>query len=194
MPIPCARCSTPLPKWELVAGDRAVCTNCLAGNTVRVFPALLARRATAEAVAATEGEAACFDHPGKKAVASCQQCGRFVCQLCAIDFDGVVRCPSCMAGGPVARQVDQNVTTRTLYDSIALTLPLASLIFYPLNIVAAPAALTIAVVKWRQPLSLVRRSRWRLVLAILISLAEIVGWTALFALLIRNITQLPAHR
>src|SRR5215469_16669861 len=116
MPIPCARCSTPLPNWELATGDRAVCTNCLAPNTVRVFPALFARGSAAMADPALEGDAACFDHPGKKAVASCQQCGRFVCQLCSVDFNGVVRCPSCMAGGPVTKAADPNVTSRTLFD------------------------------------------------------------------------------
>jgi hypothetical protein len=99
-----------------------------------------------------------------------------------------------MAGGPVTKAADPNVTSRTLFDSIALTLPLASLILYPLNIVAAPTALTIAILKWRQPLSPVRRNRWRLVLAILISLAEIIGWTAIFALLIRGIVNLRGTR
>ena len=187
MPIPCARCSTPLPKWELASGDRAVCTFCSAPNTVRVFPALFVRRAAVEAAPAFEGEAACFDHPAKKAVASCQQCGRFVCQLCAVEFGGGVGCPYCMAGPLIAQPADPNVTSLTLWDSIALTLPLASLIFYPLNLLAAPSAVTIAIWKWRQPLSLVRRNRWRFVAAIVIALAELIGWTAIVALLIRGI-------
>lgn len=186
MPIPCARCSTPLPNWELAAGDRATCTSCLSANTVRVFPALFVRRAAAQADAASEGEATCFDHPGKKAVASCQQCGRFVCQLCAIDFGGAVRCPSCMANAPVPLQAGGDVSRRILYDSIALTLPLSSLIIYPLNIFAAPAALVLSIWKWRQPLSLVRHSRWRFVLAILISLAEVIGWITILAIFIRG--------
>jgi hypothetical protein len=183
-----------LPKWELAAGDRAVCTTCFAPNTVRVFPALFVRRAAVEAAAAFEGEAACFDHPAKKAVASCHQCGRFVCQLCAIEFAGSVRCPSCAASGPVAQRTEPNVTSLTMWDSIALTLPLASLIFYPLNIFAAPSALTLAVWKWRRPISLVRRNRWRFVLAIVIAIAELIGWTALFVLLIRGIVNLRGAR
>ncbi len=65
----------------------------------------------------------------------------------------------------------------TLYDSIALTLPLATLIIYPFTIPAAPASLVISLLKWRKPISPVRRNRWRFVAAILISLIEIALWT-----------------
>src|SRR5579863_3860615 len=127
MSLPCARCQTPLPKWELASGDTAVCTNCGSANTVRVFPALLAAGKPALPDAADEGEAACFDHPGKRAVASCRQCGRFVCQLCAIRFGEETLCPSCVAAGSGPAKAANTDPARTLYDSVALILPLASL-------------------------------------------------------------------
>jgi len=176
MPLPCARCETPLPKWELASGDSAICTNCGSQNTVRVFPALLAAENAARPEAAEEGEAACFDHPGKRAVASCQQCGRFVCQLCAIQFGEETWCPGCVAAGSGQAKAAKTDTSRTLYDSMALTLPLASLVFWPMTVLTGPASVVLAVMKWRQPLSLVRRSRWRFVGAILIGLAELGAW------------------
>src|SRR4051812_20895952 len=97
MPVPCARCTMPLPKWELLSGDTAECSACGSRNTVRLFPAALEDKAPAQAEAALEGDAACFDHPGKKAVAACRQCGRFVCQLCSVEFGDGVWCPSCVA-------------------------------------------------------------------------------------------------
>lgn len=167
----------PLPKWELAGGGEAVCTLCGSRNMVRVFPAAFQdRHAPALPEGAAEGEAACFDHPNKKAVAACQQCGRFVCQLCAVEFGSETWCPSCVAAGAGKARSASGEAPRTLYDSLVLTLPLASLLLWPLTMVAGPAAVALAVMKWRQPLSLVRRRRWRFVAGGLIGLAETVLW------------------
>lgn len=143
---------------------------------MRVFPALLAAETAAHPETAAEGEAACFDHPGKRAVASCRQCGRFVCQLCAIQSGAETWCPSCVAAGSGPAQAANTETSRMLYDSVALIVPLASFVFWPLTILTGPATVVFSLMKWRQPLSLVRRFRWRFVLAMLIGLAELGAW------------------
>src|ERR1700694_626841 len=174
MPVPCARCDMPLPKWELATGGAAVCTMCGSHNRVQIFPAALSSNAEAvRTEAALEGEATCFDHPSKRAVAACNQCGRFVCQLCSVEFGKEVWCPSCVAAGAGKARPAKAETSRTLYDSIALITPLAAVLLYPFMIVAAPASLVLTVMKWKQPISLVRRNRWRFVAAILISVAEL---------------------
>ena len=176
MPVPCARCQTPLSKWEY-SGDRvAQCLACGAGNTVRAFPALLAEAAPARPETALEGEAACFDHPGKRATAACSQCGRYLCGLCTVEFGTEVWCPSCVTARAGSAQAANLETSRTLFDSVTLILPLASLAVWPVTFLAAPAALAIGIAKWNHPLSLVRRNRWRIVLGLLLALAEIVGW------------------
>jgi hypothetical protein len=186
MSVPCNRCGLPLPKWELARQDRAQCPECGAYSIVRVYPALFYSQAgpvTAEAAA--QGEAACFDHPGKRAVAACGHCGRFVCPLCAVDFKGGVWCPSCFAAGDFSAKVVRSANigpaaelnnSRTLYDSLALTVALAPLVLWPFTAFSAPIALFLAVRYWSRPLSLVRRWRWRSALAILIALSEITGW------------------
>jgi hypothetical protein len=176
----------PLPRWALDAavksGAATACPDCGSENTVRAFPAMFADRAAVTPEAALTGEAACFDHPGKRAVAACRQCGRFVCNLCSVEMAGGVYCPSCVAAGAGQARAANADSYRTLYDSIALTLPLASLILmWPATLAAAPASLVISIAKWKQPLSLVRRSRWRFVVAILISLAEILAWIGIVA-------------
>jgi hypothetical protein len=177
MPLPCARCDSPLPLWELASADAAACTSCGSRNTVRVFPALFAApSAPAVPESALDGEAACFDHPSKRAVAACHLCGRFVCQLCSVEFGDQVWCPGCVAGGRGQGKSLYLEPSRTLYDSIAVTAPLASLIFWPLTIVTGPGTVVFSAMTWKRPLSLVRRRRWRFVLAILIGLAETVGW------------------
>lgn len=178
----------PLPRWGLDTGAEATCLSCGAENTVRAFPAMFMQRAAVAPEAALTGEAACFDHPGKRAVAACQQCGRFVCQLCSVEMGGVVYCPSCVAAGAGQARAANADAPRTLYDSIALTLPLAALIvMWPLTIAAAPAALVLSIAKWKQPLSLVRASRWRFVAAIVISLAELLGWIGLVAAIVMGV-------
>jgi hypothetical protein len=151
---------------------------------VRAFPAMFAERVAAAPEAALTGEAACFDHPGKRAVAACQQCGRFVCQLCSVEVNGTVCCPSCVAAGAGQAQAAKADAQRILYDSIALTLPLISLLMWPVTLATAPAAVVIAISKWKQPLSLVRRNRWRFVAAILVSLGMLAGWCLVIAAIV----------
>ena len=177
MPVPCARCDSPLPLWELASADTAACTTCGSRNSVRVFPALFAAPSgPALAETALDGEAACFDHPSKRAVAACQQCGRFVCLLCSVEFGGQVWCPACVAGGKGQSKAVSLEPTRILYDSIALTVPLASLIFWPLTIITGPGTVVFSAMTWRRPLSLVRKYRWRFVVASLIGLAQTAAW------------------
>src|SRR5262249_40205489 len=85
-------------------------------------------------------------------------------------------CPSCIAAGAGAARDAKLETSRPLYDSLVLTLPLVSLIVWPFTLIAAPAALALGLLKWNQPISLVRRNRWRQVAGMLIALAEIAAW------------------
>ena len=177
MPVPCARCDSPLPLWETSTGREAVCTSCGSSNTVRVFPTLFtAPSVPAAAESALDGEAACFDHPSNRAVAACQQCGRFVCQLCSVELGDQVWCPSCVAGGQGRSQAVYLDPSRMLFDSMALAFPLASILFWPVTIITGPGTIVFSAMTWKRPLSLVRKSRWRFVAAILIGLAETVGW------------------
>jgi len=174
----------PLPGWELAAGNEATCTSCDSRNQVRIFPAALRAANPVQTETALEGEAACFDHPGKRAVAACRHCGRFVCALCSVEFGEEIWCPSCVAGR-AGRAQDANLETgRVLYDSVALMTPLLSLILWPFTVVTGPGAVVFSILKWKAPLSLVRRNRWRLVLAILVGLAEAAGWLAGIAYLV----------
>jgi hypothetical protein len=149
----------PLMKWG------SDCSSCGSHNHVHLFPAALLQGVAPRAEAALEGEAACFDHPGKVAVAACERCGRFVCQLCSIEMGAGVWCPSC-----VATPFQNN--SRTLYDTCALAIPFGLLIVWPLTVLSAPAVVALALMKWTQPLSLVRRNRWRFVAGLAVALAQ----------------------
>jgi hypothetical protein len=166
----------PLPPQSTEV-DPPVCTLCGTENTVRAFPALQAAAADASRPqAALDGEAACFDHPGKRAVASCRQCGRFVCGLCAVDFGEEVWCPTCVASRSGQAKAVNLEPSRPLYDSMVFSLPIVSLLVWPLTALTAPATLVLGVARWNRPLSLVRRNRWRMVVGMLIALGEICAW------------------
>ncbi len=163
----------------------ADCTLCGAVNQVWLFHAALTSAPLVHPEIALEGEATCYEHSDKRAIGACQRCGRFVCQFCSVEFGTEVLCPSCVmqssvmkggvAGGSVAAA--KLNPSRTMFDSVALILPLATLITWPFTIITAPASLVLSLVKWKQPISPVRPNRWRFVLAIIISLIMIGLWT-----------------
>jgi hypothetical protein len=47
---------------------------------------------------------------------------------------------------------------------------------WPFTILAGPAAVLLSIWKWKQPLSLVRRTHWRMVLGMILGLAETGAW------------------
>jgi hypothetical protein len=59
-----------------------------------------------------------------------------------------------------------------LYDTWALFIPFALLVIWPLTILSAPAVVALAIMKWKQPISLVRRNRWRFGVGLAVALVE----------------------
>jgi hypothetical protein len=50
------------------------------------------------------------------------------------------------------------------------------LIFFWFTIITAPVAIYLAIRHWNAPTSVTRSSKWRLVLALIIAIAQVVGW------------------
>jgi hypothetical protein len=185
--VPCNSCGMPLPEWDLAAGEASTCPDCGTRHQVKIFPAALRVASSTNPESAAEGDAACFDHPASRAVASCAQCGRFVCQLCAVELMGSHYCPSCMATG-LSKVAGHDVrSSRVAYDSIALTVALAPLLFFPITLLTGPVAIFLSLRYWKQPLALMHANRWRFLAAILIGLIEVggLGWLILYAVLRR---------
>ena len=154
---------------------------------MQVFPALFrpAGAVTSGERLTDQGEASCFYHPSKKAATLCGACGRFLCTLCDTELAGRRLCPTCIEQGRVKEEIEQLVSHRTLYDSLALSLSILPMLFFPLTVITAPIAIFVALKYWKKPGSILPRTRFRFVLAILIALAQLGGWTALFCFSIR---------
>ncbi len=192
MAIRCTGCGFPLSNDVLEAGNAAhqfrPCRFCGSETMALVFNAMFVPPSvpTAAEMAAGVGDATCFYHSSKRAVAPCSQCGRFLCALCSVELSGAVWCPECLEAGRTRKRVVNLENQRTLYDSIALALATwpALFFFYP-SLVTAPAALFISIFYWKRPTSIVRRHpRVRLVIALILSLIQVAAWITLVIFMI----------
>ena len=185
-PIACPKCRAVLgaeffnqPAWQ-------PCPSCATELRVEIFPALFREETITPAERIlTDGEAGCFYHPEKKAAVVCEACGRFLCALCDLDFNGQHLCPSCLEAGRQKGKIEKLQTTRTRHDRIALVLALLPVLIFYFTIFTAPAALFYALWHWKSPGSIApNHRRLNLIAAIIIASLEIAGWIAFFTWLV----------
>ncbi len=145
---------------------------------VDLFPALF--REPAPGISGqnvlVENEASCFYHPGKRAVIPCTTCGRFLCALCDVDFNGRHLCPVCLETGRRKRSLKDLENHRTLYDTIALYLATVPMLFFWPVIFTAPMVVFLTIRHWNAPNSIIPRTKIRFVVAFIFAVLQIVGW------------------
>ncbi|PWU08375.1 MAG: hypothetical protein C5B50_29735 [Verrucomicrobia bacterium] len=176
--LSCSQCKTPFPEELFGQAEPTPCPTCGTYWQIEVFPAFFRRITPGKdgELLLTDGEASCFYHPNKKAAIPCQNCGRFLCALCDCDLHGKHICPACLEAGKTKGKIQNLENRRTLYDSIALSLAVLPLLIFYFTAITAPIALYVAIRYWNRPLSLIRRTKWRYVLAIVIAGLQIIGW------------------
>ena len=185
--LSCTACRASL-SLEAPAGPGSVrCPRCRAALEISVFPALyrpLAAGRPGEALH-TDQESACFYHPNKRATVPCESCGRFLCALCDLDFNGTHYCAPCLEAARGRGTFPRLENQRTCHDRIAMAVALYPLLllFYP-TLVTAPVAVFLSARALRTPGSLVHGARIRCVLAMLFASAEIVVWVLIFNLIV----------
>ena len=178
--ITCTKCNFPLETEFLNSPGMIHCPSCDALLRVEVFPALFREfpsGAQAESLV-LDDEATCFYHPKKKAVVPCSVCGRFLCALCDVEFDGRHLCLSCLESGKKKHKIKDLENHRTLYDTIVLLLAVVPVLFVWPTILTAPMALFLAVRYWKAPSSIIQRTKIRLIIAIIFAVLQIFGWSA----------------
>lgn len=167
--------------------ELAKCPSCNVTIYVAVFPQMFRppERGRSGETLLTDGEASCYYHSHKKAVVACSNCGRFLCALCDIDFNGRHLCSLCLEAANRKKNIKNLENRRVLYDDLALSLAIVPLIIFYLTLITAPIVLYIAIRYWKAPTSIMPRSKFRFVLAILIALLQIAGWIAVVFFLFR---------
>ena len=186
--ILCTGCKTPIDPALLIGAGKTLCSRC--GNQFdgMVFPAFFRERPSGALpqVIGEAGESSCFYHPQHKAVLPCDGCGRFLCSLCEVELHGQHLCPPCIEAGQRKGQLVQIENRRTLYDSIALTSAVLPMIVFFLTILTAPVVIYLVVKHWNSPLGLVRRSRIRFVLALILAICQLLAWAGFGLALLAN--------
>lgn len=174
--LPCPKCAFPMQDESFPLGGWAQCPACSAELSATIFPALAKPPTgvtTASGERADEGEAVCFFHPEKRAAATCDRCGRFLCALCDVPFGGRHLCPSCLD----SRKLPELQNRRLIWSRLAFFVgiwPILLLCCYYLWIFTGPAAVIIALIGWNKPPSLVHgRMRGRLIVGLLAGLLQI---------------------
>lgn len=153
------------------------------GHDILLFPAMVRAEESLNATAVLmDGQSSCFFHPEIPANAVCEVSGRFICHLCKTEWNGQTVSLTALQQMRDKGSL-QLENKRIIWDDIACGLSLLPLLMWPLTIITAPVAFSIAVTKWSKgPTSILRRSRWRYSLAIIFSLLQIIGWIALLFL------------
>lgn len=146
---------------------------------MEVFPARFRKSgpgATAES-RVVGNEAACFFHSGKKAARVCDNCGRFLCELCEVAFNDRRLCPVCLEAGKKKGKIKNLENHRILFDSMALYLAVAPILLIWVTVLTAPAAIFLAIRYWKAPGSVIPRTQLRRILALLIAAIQVGTWT-----------------
>jgi hypothetical protein len=179
--IACPNCRAIMPAQMVNTGLLLRCPACLAQVRADVFNAFhrpVVEGASGENIR-VPGQAECFYHPGKKAVVPCDGCGRLLCALCEVAFDGRSLCVNCLQSGKSKGRIENLENSRFLYDSLALYLAFWPMFAVILTIFTAPAAIYVVLRYWNAPRSLVPRTRLRFILALLLAAAQVAGWAVL---------------
>jgi hypothetical protein len=184
--ILCSACLRPLPAelWTGVEGRR--CPSCDAPVLVKVFPAFAQTKiGSLPQPLAADLEASCFYHARSRAQAVCDECGRFLCSLCALEVPGRTLCPICFEANLRGRKIQDLESSRTMHDSIALALAIfPAFLFWPI-LVTAPFTLFWIFRHWNSPRSILPRTRVRFYFAGMIALSQIGLIVVLIAAILR---------
>ncbi len=185
----CSACGTSIPIAAVLERRLVPCPSCRSPVTAEVFPAFLRPldQGFSGEVLLTADEAGCFYHPQKRAVRPCGGCGRFLCALCDLEVGNEHLCPACLEAGVRAGSMQHLESQRTRYDRIALAVAVIPMFTFYFTLVTAPIAIFLAFYHWRKPGSLVTPSRWRLVVAVILGAAQVIGWVVLIAFLVNRL-------
>ncbi|HEY3741990.1 MAG TPA: RDD family protein [Bryobacteraceae bacterium] len=185
--IQCATCHTAIPAQDWNAFAPILCPGCSTPVQALVFPAYSRSLGdSTPGVKTVEGEAGCYYHDGNRATASCEECGRFLCPVCDLDTGSRRLCPNCLNQHLASGRPTEFVQRSTLYDSIALTLALVPNLFLLtiyLTFFTAPIAIGFTIWSWKKQGSITPRTKWRYVVALLVSSVNLLFILLIMALL-----------
>ncbi|MDB5050788.1 MAG: hypothetical protein JWO30_3859 [Fibrobacteres bacterium] len=188
--VRCTRCENVFPLEAETAWTVRTCPGCHERLQVCAFPALRRplRSRPARNNLAAEGQAGCFFHAHKPAAVPCDACGRFLCDLCDLQFQDRHFCATCLDSAQKGGTGLQNIESPFLKERVFLpqNLALGLALYTPLTLLgiyviplSAPFALWVAIRNWKREDGFQVRGKWRFVVSIALALLQLLG-VALF--------------
>ena len=174
----CVNCKLDALEIDLNADSAVSCPHCNRTVAVHLFPALVQDRSgdQLESRPIIGNESSCYYHSNKTAEAICDGCGRFLCSLCEIEVPEGSSCASCIAKDLGSEQRAGKTNRFIRHDSTALMVAVLGIPFFFVSFITSTMSLYYVVRYWRTPLGYLPRSRWRFVVAGLISLGILSLW------------------
>jgi len=177
--VSCTKCHAPIPPGAYNTPDLVPCPSCHVPIKIEVYPAFFrGLRVGRPGETLTDDQASCFYHPQKKAVVPCDHCGRFLCALCDVEMGDKHLCPTCLGTGKKKGKIINLERHRVLYDSVALGFVLISGFLFWAAPITASIAIYLSIRHWNSPMSMIRRTKIRFILAVVLSSLQILGWAA----------------
>ncbi|MBX3177228.1 MAG: B-box zinc finger protein [Candidatus Hydrogenedentes bacterium] len=180
--VRCGSCESALALPPVPGAGTLGCPVCRTASRVWVYPALFRETAGDRGQRLLdESQASCMNHPDKQATVVCDGCGKFLCGLCDVDWNGEHLCAPCVQRRAKGGAAGRGRNAYIHYDSLALGVVLLSIItmpFFGLGGFIAPVTFYVAWRYWREPWRPVPHRRWAMVLAVLLAGLIFVTWAA----------------
>ncbi|HBC86137.1 MAG TPA: hypothetical protein DCZ94_04195 [Lentisphaeria bacterium] len=180
----CVKCKTALPMDVVLEYGSCKCPACGRKHAIEIFPAILKspEKGVAPEKIISEGDSSCFYHQGNAASSICGTCGCYLCSLCNIEIEDKHYCPKCFK---TSKDNIGTLNSRTvLYDEILLSLSVLSFLICYLGLALSPIVIIAAFFLWKKMKTPYPRNRWRFVVAVILSVLQLLLWATLICVLI----------
>lgn len=180
--IACPKCHIIQPVANINTGSLHACPGCrnlIRADVFRAFTGYHEYGKPDESILVS-GQAECFYHAGKKAFVACDACGRLLCTLCQVEFNGRNLCMRCLQAGRDKQKIKTLQQQRVLNESIAFHLAFWPILMIFPTLLTAPVAVFFSIRHWRTPAAVLPRSFAKSILAFLLATGQIIGWVVFF--------------
>ena len=179
---PCPRCTRPL----FITDGMNACPSCRREFEAATFNPPQIVSATRRLEEAGEEGVPCAVHELNAAVAACERCGVFLCDLCRIPSDGASVCPGCfeiLSRQDPLRGGGSRVRNYTGLASMCLAIGFILCVYF--GLILGPAAVVFAWKGWKQRRAMGREGGTAMmVVQAVLGLAEAVGQAAMIVAMI----------
>jgi uncharacterized paraquat-inducible protein A len=183
--ILCPHCDHPIDANQMAGGD-VECRLCERTFRLVTFSPPERRGARAEQAGLTpDAKAVCGNHPRNVAAHGCTRCGMFICNLCAIEADGMTLCPRCYERLTAEGELSSTRMKFRDMGGLASTAAVAGILMWFFCVIAGPMAIGYGIKALRQRKEVGdMHSPLRIWIAIIIGTLETIAGIAMIAFMI----------